>query len=869
MPNKLHLFTHWIPSHFRNSKIVLLLLLVCIFNANASPNYTSQAYQSHQEATDQPSIQNWLYNQLGRAARLAKNYFNTNLPEGYKYSGSKNNSACHLQYMLDVNDLYNELKAFKEKSLFEVLAIVYILILLEIDALDQDIAQTELEPPAWIIAFRSIIQRIKADADLSLIERKKTKFEPLGEIETKVQLNARAMQCFSIIQILLQNQDETNKSISFRSKLNKQVSLLMSKAKNNTNFFTEVLLINPSKLLNTLLATYTELSTSITHSAPEFPVLEALAKWGMNNADSKISTLLDNSKHWSEQNHLTATEKSEKNDISKNDQILFTYLNYNSSFKLHDTEQFLHCSQVEEVTSALLDNYIIKNLTTELETVELLASACQDGFDSLEALHNNIKQQENLSPEQKARNTKEKQHGEFSQEDMDEYLQQGMTENIKNSFLGKMASNLCYAFNAVKNNFITTPAKQEKRKKVVADWIKLVQKNTLEYTDRTKEEGIRLVMRQLIMLDELHTENLTIADALTTLVEQHLSGKIQGDAFTILTGLKCTTNKHCYNLRTPHNDWTNQSVKNGYESQKYRLHATEVDSTLCEPDTEQQNCNDITSEQCNKNYLHQDWRFIEAEFEEEHEVLNKEKRAKNRGFTVTYNKASTPIVSKLIAIALPLFIIANTIPSSYAAPTPDTIRKPKIVISIYPQQEEYTLTIRDYLLIGGVAAAAASAMIASVWILYKKPYPCYDIMPNYTTPISKLAKRALRSEHSGRRRERSERRLERFVPTERSERSERSEHTERLERFERFERSGRSGRFEHFVRIERFERIERIERPERPERNAESDQLFVEPANASRPSVGNMVSMFEQKTKLAQPQPQPKPIRKSKKLPKY
>jgi hypothetical protein len=55
----------------------------------------------------------------------------------------------------------------------------------------------------------------------------------------------------------------------------------------------------------------------------------------------------------------------------------------------------------------------------------------------------------------------------------------------------------------------------------MADWIKMVQKNALNLKDNSENKGINLVMDELIKIDNIHNGDITIADALTTLVAQH------------------------------------------------------------------------------------------------------------------------------------------------------------------------------------------------------------------------------------------------------------------------------------------------------------------------------------------------------------
>ncbi|MDP0589594.1 MAG: hypothetical protein QS748_10555 [Candidatus Endonucleobacter bathymodioli] len=391
------------------------------------------------------------------------------------------------------------------------------------------------------------------------------------------------------------------------------------KNRNKAGLFNEAVSPQPCSLLNILLTPYTAPAISDTPPMAQFPVLEALVNWSMHNADSNISKLLDDSKRWCEQDPAIAKE-SQENEIRKNDQIFFCYLHTNLKTEWYEGSKYYLGLKTRELTANLLDNAIIKNVICEFTTVEQLVAACKYGKNDLNAMHNKREQQERLSPEKRAQNKKEQQKGEFSQADMDEYLQEGMAENIKDSLFGKMAVGISHVFNAIKSNFITTPTKQEKSRKVVVDWIKLVQKNHLKIKDGAQNESIELVMTTLEALDEQYVGgSLTIADALATLVKQRLDTKTKGEAFTLLTGLECKSNEQqetCYSDPvTPCNKSTHKDINNNvYENQKYGMGVAKIDNVLHEPDFEQQSRNtDTSADQCDDHYLHQDWLSIETE----------------------------------------------------------------------------------------------------------------------------------------------------------------------------------------------------------------------------------------------------------------
>ncbi|MDP0588361.1 MAG: hypothetical protein QS748_03865 [Candidatus Endonucleobacter bathymodioli] len=651
--------------------ITCLLISVCIFNVYAEQSYTTLDAQSYQKNTEK----NWFYEKYDSVKSWAGSYFNSvNMAGVSEYGNSINNSIRHLKDMFDENNLYGELEKLKEKNVFEVLAMVYMRLLLEANVLDQDIIKSGLASPDWIINFRYITQQIKKESGLYLQESEKTKFELLtneGKMAAEEEFNSRANQCYSKFQslFLYQVKDEITNSL-IKTKLDKQVSLLASKNRSNTEFFTEVTSTQPDALLNALLTTYVVAAISNSPSVPQFPVLEALVNWSMDNEDSKIRKLLDDSKSWYNKNHPVVAKESKDNEINKNNQIFFCYLNNNSETELSDANQSSLNLETREITAGLLADNIIKNVICEFTTVQQLAAACRNGYSSLDAMHHNREQQENLSPEQKAKNKKERQKGEFSQADMDEYLQEGMAANIKDSLFGKITSSISYAFNAIKSNFVTTPTKQDKSKKVVTDWIKLVQKHALKVRGGATHKSIKSVMIELESIDKQYTGgNITIADALAALVKQRFNSDTQGEAFTLLTGMVCKSNEQQKDYFSDQaflcNESTNKDVNNNvYGNKKYGLGVAKIDNILHKPDFDQQNCNtDTSDDQFDDPYLHQDWRIIKVEYDEKSDDYQ---CSKSRTFYFGSAKGLGSTFGKLIALALPIFIIANAIPGSYS-----------------------------------------------------------------------------------------------------------------------------------------------------------------------------------------------------------
>jgi hypothetical protein len=98
-------------------------------------------------------------------------------------------------------------------------------------------------------------------------------------------------------------------------------------------------------------------------SEPQYPVLEALVRWSVHNEDSLISKLLENSKRWVTQKHHVAAEGNKEHSINKEDQVFFSYLNYNSKDKWHNANKALRDYENRAIAKTLLASYIIKSLS--------------------------------------------------------------------------------------------------------------------------------------------------------------------------------------------------------------------------------------------------------------------------------------------------------------------------------------------------------------------------------------------------------------------------------------------------------------------------------------------------------------------------
>ncbi|MDP0587704.1 MAG: hypothetical protein QS748_00200 [Candidatus Endonucleobacter bathymodioli] len=388
-------------------------------------------------------------------------------------------------------------------------------------------------------------------------------------------------------------------------------------------------------------------------SVTQFPVLGVLVRWGANNPKSSISKLLDDSKCWAKKYHCLAPKEKKEYKINEEKYVFFSYLHYGSKHSWHDASQSLRDLEKNNIANTLLKSDVIKNVTQNLKTVKQLATVCKDGLNGLDIIHNELEQQEILS-----------------RGCIDESLEQGMVKNIKSSFLGQIASGICYAVNAVKRNFITTPTRQEKSKKVVADLIKLVQKNALKLECGAENEGMELVMEELIAIDGTHKEDITITNAITVLAKEHFTNAKKEKAFSLLTGLKRETNKsqntYRYKPLTLGNGLGNKEInnKNGDQNKKDWLDMASRDYMLQKSDQEQEGYNaSASAKNIEQSWLHQDWcgiQFESKDSEEEHST-------KNIIFSLGCSKELAATIRKIITIALPLFIIAHVIPGGFAS----------------------------------------------------------------------------------------------------------------------------------------------------------------------------------------------------------
>jgi len=243
--------------------------------------------------------------------------------------------------MFDDNHLSDSLKAFEEKNAFEVFAMLYVYILFGVEKLDDEMSKTELKVPAWITGFSFKAQEVKEAFGFCQEEIEVLKFDLITrdklddfelltreeQDEVANEFNSRAKQYSTALKVLCHCQVQADaSSLCIADELNKQVSLLISKAKDDNIFFITETLPKAGELLNELLPTYVVAGSS----ESQYPVLEALVRWGVHNADSLISKLLNDSKRWVKKKHHVTAEENKKQSIRKEDGVFFHYLNYNS-----------------------------------------------------------------------------------------------------------------------------------------------------------------------------------------------------------------------------------------------------------------------------------------------------------------------------------------------------------------------------------------------------------------------------------------------------------------------------------------------------------------------------------------------------------
>ncbi|MDP0588761.1 MAG: hypothetical protein QS748_06025 [Candidatus Endonucleobacter bathymodioli] len=505
-----------------------LLYAILSHNVNAVPNNTTLDCQQIEETTKQPQKKGWWHRKYAACSELFGSYCKfTTVPD----------ATSQLQHLFDDNNLYQTLEAFDNKDAFELLALLYINMLFIIDKLNNEIIQAGLSAPPWIENYTELTKEIKDKSGLCLItSQEKHKYINKTDAYTKKILDHSLNSCFSMLKTLLKFQADPFKPESVISDiLNKRVKYLLSKTQNPRSLSAKENWIGLVNLQKELLVSYTAGNMQET---PQYPVLASLVNWCENNDDSKISKLLQDSNCWAKQPHSSVTEGANRSQINTDHHMLFSYLHYDKKNTQHDSNEPLHNCETTNIVNDLLNSDSIVSLTKDIQTVKLLVANYSDGLTALDAMHYDRSQQEKLTPEEKAAQKKYKQKGKFSQKDWNEYLNDGIKKNIKESLLGKVISGVSYIFDSMKSNFITTLTKQKQSKKVITDWFNLLQRNTLALKYKNKDEGLKLVIEELITLKNIHGDEITIANAFTKIVERRFNGERENKAFTILTGLQ-------------------------------------------------------------------------------------------------------------------------------------------------------------------------------------------------------------------------------------------------------------------------------------------------------------------------------------------
>ncbi|MDP0562711.1 MAG: hypothetical protein QS721_10465 [Candidatus Endonucleobacter sp. (ex Gigantidas childressi)] len=654
MLSRLFLFDSGLFLSEHLAKIILFLLLLLCFGANSSlipeSQQTTLDKQEMQEIDNKAPEINWFGRQFDRVVGIVKNYAkNKNLASVSEYGRSQNNSARYLQYILDDNSLYEKLKAFNDKPVFEVLALVYIHVLHMVDILDKDILATELEVPLWVERFRKITERMHEKASLCAYKSKNTKYNLLSEYDQKkieCEFVCRANECFSILQTLLQHKVDTDETSSFiEASLDKYLNIILLNDDEVNEAFTKKSLRKQSALLNELLRSYTVPTVDTVQSMSQYPVLEALVNWGESNAYSTISDLLAISESWVKQNQLQDVK------TKTHSQIFFSYLHNTSKVEWHDADQALRDDETNNIVQKLLSSEVVKSLIKEFQTVKLLAIAYSQGFESLKSIHNEQAQKAEI----------------LRKNNIDECLQDGIAQNIKESILGKVASGIAYAFNSIKSMFGTPLTKQGESQKAIINWVRILQQNALKVYDETGNKVHEQVMQELISANKKESDDITIADALAHIIKQRFTSKKQERVFRLLTGLSCSVDiknksyccepifENC-DLQQETDACTRQEEV--IVTMEDGMHIPKSDYISQEDWVAQHNYSSDSSEECEEPHLHHDWYFIKIEDAGE----SNEHCGLSDFLSLSYSHSW----SRIASIAISCWVISNLVHNSYA-----------------------------------------------------------------------------------------------------------------------------------------------------------------------------------------------------------
>ncbi|MDP0589206.1 MAG: hypothetical protein QS748_08455 [Candidatus Endonucleobacter bathymodioli] len=511
------------------------MVLSC--SVNAVSNNTSLIEQHSQDTTHQPQKKGWWHKKYETCSDLLASYFNYSIfVTATDHERIKDNGTLHLKDLMDKNNLYQTLKVFDNKEVFDLLALLYINMLFIVDDLNHRVLQAGLSTPAWLNSYVELAHEIKDKSGLRLATT-----EPARKIDenTNKVLYSNLDYCFSMLKTLLKFQvSPFNPESMISDMLNKQIKCLLAKGQKSKSLLARENWTSISNLQQELLISYT---ASNTQGIPQYPVLASFINWCENNKNSKTSKLLNDSNQWAEKTCTSDDDKVNHSKINSEHSMFFSYLHYDEETKWHDPNDSLRYCETNDIVNNLLNSDIVISLTKDLHTVKQLVATYSDGFTALYAMNDKLSQQENFSPEEKAGKKKEKQKGKFSQVDMDEYLKEGIKQNMKDSLFWKMASGTWRIFGAIKSSFITTLTKQKQSKKVMENWLSLLYENTLKLEYENGYKGLKLVIEELILLKNEHGEEITISYAFTKIIEHRFNSAQKNKAFTILTGLQRKT----------------------------------------------------------------------------------------------------------------------------------------------------------------------------------------------------------------------------------------------------------------------------------------------------------------------------------------
>ena len=498
-------------------RCISMFLIVVGFTAITEAQYDLEhkTPEQKEEYTTKYSLKKWFSEAYANVTGLVKSslplYHKKDIP---KFDRNTESNDIYLQRMIDDNNLYNILEMFKEKPAIEAFTLVYMQALLKVDSLYQVIKKARLQVPEWLQDQEENLQKIKGIKNLSKIGKNHYSSEFIELLTTKDSASIRYLEndsksFFNFFQSLLQyNSDSHRLNPDFLARLNKQVDrIVYDYEKKDSLLLSEHLWLQSAQLQNELSFSYLIHDNSMLR----YPLITAFYHWCECYPNSKISKLLADSDRFKADKKLQIAEQR------KPHQGFFEYLNCKAEINSdkviwYDAEQSLRDDETNNIITELLNDNIIKNLISKLQTVESLVTACNKGASFFDTVHDEQEKQDR-----------------------------------KDSVTGKLYYGISSIFKSFKNIIFSPITEKDKRENALRSWVTLLAHNAHKLDYKDKNIGYKLVMAELKAINK-NDRNITLADAITKLVEQRFESLEKELAFTFLTGLLRTVNREseCY-----------------------------------------------------------------------------------------------------------------------------------------------------------------------------------------------------------------------------------------------------------------------------------------------------------------------------------